>query len=523
MTIDAGTGSGRALVFDVEARPIAAAHREWRLPSVPDYPGSAVFDTQTAWSLICECIREARARADVPASAIAAVTATSMREGMVLYDQDKREIWACPNIDARAREEADALVAQGLAEQIYNIAGDWTGIISPPRFLWLARHQPEIWQRTRWMSMIADWVLFRLCGEIATDPSCGSSSGLFDLRSQCWSDVLMSRLDLPPQIFPPIVTPGTTLGRLTSQAARQTGLKPGTPVVMGGADTQLALLGAGATQADCLTIVGGTFWQTAWLCDRPLIDPQRRLRTLCHVLPGLWMTEGIGFLNGLAMRWVRDTVCGAQEVRQPGEEADPYVAVERLAAGAPPGADGIFALVSDSMNARCWVQAPTCFIGVDVTNPGHTGDRGRGLLARAVQESAAFTALAHAQMLQDLSGQTATRLAFCGGASKGTLWTQIMADVCNVPVWVPQGKETTSLGAALCALVGLRLYDSLPEAAKALVGWDRVVEPNTEHVKTYEGIAQRALELQRALIGWVQAGRLPAMWRAAGAPEGSAL
>lgn len=513
MTIDIGTGSGRALIFDRKANQVAMAQREWTLPTLDAYPGSAVFDTDHAWKIIGACIGEAMERADLASDRIQAVTATSMREGMVLYDEDGREIWACPNIDARAQEEARELVADGLADRIYDTGGDWLAITSPPRFRWIARHQPDVHARMAHMSMIGDWILARLCGQIVTDPSCGSSSGLFDLRSATWSDDLRRRLELPDHIFPPVHNAGTVIGEITDQAASQTKLAAGTPVVVGGADTQLALLGSGGVRAGQLTVVGGTFWQTAWLSDRPLIDPQRRLRTLCHVLPDLWMTEGIGFLNGLAMRWVRDTVCD-----QPSSAGrDPYAMMEDLAKQVSPGADGVFALVSDVMNARCWVQAPTCFVGLDVTNPAHAGERGKGLMVRAVQESAAFTARAHYDILKSLSGQAASEMVLCGGASKGSCWTQIIADVFDLPVRVPVVSETTSLGGALCALVGIGEQPSLTDAALDLVRWDRTIEPIADHVATYRDVCCQALDLQRAMIECVNAGRLEAMWRGAGA------
>jgi autoinducer 2 (AI-2) kinase len=516
LTIDAGTGSGRALVFDGAANQVAVAQREWTHPSIENVPGSAVFDTDTAWDLICQCIHEVLATAGIGADGIRAVTAASLREGMVLYDQDRRAIWACPNIDARAGDEALELIESGMARRIYDTGGDWLSIISPPRFRWIARHEPELFERVKHMSMISDWVLACLSGQIVTDPSCGSSAGLFDLRTANWSDQLIGGLELPEAIFPPVRRPGTVLGEVTNAAASQTGLARGTPVIVGGADTQLALLGSGGVRAAQLTVVGGTFWQTAWLSDRPLFDPKRRLRTLCHVLDGLWMTEGIGFLNGLGMRWVRDTVCDAAAQSAAVSGSDPYSAMESLAESVPPGADGVFAMVSDVMNARKWVQAPTSFLGLDVTNPHHSGDRGKGLLVRAMQESAAFTALGHYEILRELSDRPALQMTFCGGASKGRLWPQIMADVFDMPVRVPVVSEATSLGAALCALVGIGVQPSLAAAAEELVRWDRTVEPIAANVTAYEPVVRRARDLQRGLIEWVGAGRLDAMWRGAG-------
>jgi autoinducer 2 (AI-2) kinase len=139
------------------------------------------------------------------------------------------------------------------------------------------------------------------------------------------------------------------------------------------------------------------------------------------------------------------------------------------------------------------------------------------LLIRAVQESAALTALGHSEILQALNGQKATDIVFCGGASKGRLWPQIVADVFDLPVRVPKVKETTSLGAAFCALVGIGEHASLAEAARELVQLDRVVDPEPRSVAAYREIRRQAFDLQRGLMEWVDTGRLKAMWRGAGA------
>jgi autoinducer 2 (AI-2) kinase len=119
LAIDLGTGSCRAIVFDEDGRQVAVGQREWRHAALPGYPGSQVFDTSNGWRLICECIREAIVTSGLASGEIAAVSSTSMREGMVLYDSAGREIWACPNVDARAGDEADDLVRSGAARRIF--------------------------------------------------------------------------------------------------------------------------------------------------------------------------------------------------------------------------------------------------------------------------------------------------------------------------------------------------------------------------------------------------------------------
>jgi len=143
-------------------------------------------------------------------------------------------------------EEAAELVRSGVAQEIYEHSGDWVSITAPARFLWLARHEPEIFGRIAHVGMLGDWILTQLCGEFVTDPSLGSSSGMFELAQRDWSDRVLEICGVDRSAFPSVVDPGTSIGAVTAAAAATTGLRPGTPVVVGGADTQLALLGIGS-------------------------------------------------------------------------------------------------------------------------------------------------------------------------------------------------------------------------------------------------------------------------------------
>ncbi len=303
LAIDAGTGSCRAVLMSTDGAQVAIGQREYSHPAAPGIPGSQVFDTDSNWRLICECVREAISVAPGGAASIKAVSTTSMREGMVLYDASSHEIWACPNADSRAIEEATELVHSGAAQEIYERSGDWVSITAPARFLWIARHQPDVFGSIAHVGMLGDWILTKLSGEFVTDPSLGSSSGMFELAERDWSDRVLELCGLDRSVFPTPVESGTVIGSVTSKAADETGLRSGTPVVTGGADTQLALLGLGVTDPGRFTIVGGSFWQHTLVLDEPLIDPKGRLRTLCHTVADRWMIEGIGFYCGIVMRW----------------------------------------------------------------------------------------------------------------------------------------------------------------------------------------------------------------------------
>jgi autoinducer-2 kinase len=514
LAVDAGTGSCRAVVYDRDARQIAVAQREWSHPPVAGHPGSQQFETEANWALISSCIREVISRTCIDARDVAGVSATSMREGIVLYDDEGRELWACPNADSRAVKESEQLIASGAAQRIYDLAGDWVSITSPPRLLWLQANEPEIVARTAHLTMLSDWVLLRLSGCFVTDPSAGASSGMFDLVERRWSDEIVAMSGFPRDVFPPVVEPGTVVGQVTDAAATETGLAAGTPVVAGGADTQLALVGLGRSAPGSLSVVGGTFWQHAVTLDHPLIDPSGRLRTLCHSVPGQWMVEGIGFLCGLTMRWFRDAFCRAEVDEAQRRGVDPYVVMEEYAATVPPGSNGVLGVFSNVMDARRWVHASPSFVQFDITHPETSGVKE---CIRAIEEAAAYVARAHIAIIGELVGADIDELMFTGGASAGALWPQILADVTGMRVHVSATKECSALGCALYAGVGAGMFRTVDDAMALTGGIERTCEAEPAAKATYDQLFTTWQDTYRRALDLVEHGVLRPLWRPAGA------
>jgi len=510
LAIDAGTGSCRTVLFDAQGNQLAIAQREWSHAGQPGVPGSQVFDTDRNWDLICECLHETLAATG--ADAVKAVSTTSMREGMVLYDARGREIWACPNVDSRAGAEATELVRSGAAQEIYDLAGDWVAITAPARFLWLAEHEPDTFAAIARVGMLGDWILTRLCGEFATDPSLGSSSGMFDLAERFWSERVIELVGLEPSLFPAVHEPGSVVGSVTAGAAAATGLAAGTPCVVGGADTQLGLLGIGVVEPGRFTVVGGSFWQHTVVLDEPAIDPHARLRTLCHAVPGRWMMEGIGFYSGLTMRWFRDAFCQADAELAAQRSLDVYDLLEAEATAVPPGANGVLGIFSNLMEAKHWVHASPAFLQFDVARPETSGKKE---CFRAIEEAAAYVSRGHLEIAEEVSGGSVDEVVFTGGASKGSLWPRILADVLDVPVRIPHVKESTALGAAVCAGVGAGVYSSLADAAH-LVRFDAPVEPERASATQYRQLYEQWREVYDRMLGLSDDGLVRPMWRAAG-------
>jgi len=511
VAIDAGTGSGRCLVFNTLGEEIASSTREWTHETIPKYPGSQVFDTTKNWKLLCECAQETLQKAKISPRGVAAVSATSMREGMVLYDRNGKEVWACPNADARAAEEVTELTRKGLSKKIYFTAGDWPSIIDPPRFLWIKKHQPEIFGKISHMTMLSDWILYKLSGRFTTEPSIGSSSGMFDLKKRTWSRSIIEWCDLPIDIFPQITEAGAPIGEVTEKAAAETGLKKGTPVVMGGADTQLGLIGVDAVKPAHVTVIGGTFWQQTITTTTPVIDPQSRVRTLCHAIPDQWMTEGIGFYCGLAMRWFRDAFCEEEKRLAQERNTSAYTLLEEAAKNVPPGSNGVIAIFSDVMNVKHWICASPSFIQFDVMSPSTSGKRE---CLRAIEESAAYVSHGNLNIIKEITSVHPKEIVFCGGASKGFLWSRILADVLGVNVKVPVVKEATALGAAICAGAGAGIYDNIPKAAEHLVKWERIIEYDEESYKRYMELYEQWTKVYQRCLDMVEDNLLKSMWRA---------
>src|SRR5580704_977325 len=418
LALDAGTGSCRAALFTVDGQLAALAQREWSHPPAGGIPGSQSFDPAGNWALICACIREVLGGAPSPA-AVRAVGCSSMGGGLVLYGRGGQELWACANGDTRAAREAAVMLADGTAAELYRRGGGWITLSAAPRLAWVRRHQPAVWAAATRLSLIADWMVFRLTGTLATEASIGSTSGLFDLGRRAWSPELLMLCGLEPAWFPEVVEAGTVVGQVSRAASSQTGLAPGTPVVAGGLDTALGLAGPRPAVPGQLTVTGGSFWKQTVVAPAPAVDPAGRLRTICHVRPGQWLVEGIGFYAGFALRWLRDRAAAGQ----PAGRGPDYAELEELAAAVPPGAGGLTARLA-----------------------------GLGEQARAIQEAAAYSTRRAAGLVSELLGPGAWReVILTGGAARSRLWPQILADVLGYRVGVPGHTESAALGAAILA------------------------------------------------------------------------
>ena len=320
MAIDAGTGSVRAVIFDTQGKQIAVAQKEWTHLAVEGVPNSMTFDTQTNWKLTVECIQASLKSAKLQGSDILAVSATSMREGIILYDKKGKALWGVANVDARADKEVQFLKENypNIEETFYKKSGQTFALGALPRILWLKNNTPKLYDQVASISMIGDWILAKLSGIIATDPSNGGTTGIFSLSQRDWDESMAGKIGIKADIFPPCLETGTAIGNVTPSASKETGLSTKTKVVMGGGDVQLGAAGLGVVKEGQAAILGGSFWQQVVNLKSTTPPPSdMHLRINPHVITGLSQAEGITFFSGLIMRWFRDAFCDAEGVTFP--------------------------------------------------------------------------------------------------------------------------------------------------------------------------------------------------------------
>ncbi|MBQ9273226.1 MAG: autoinducer-2 kinase [Succinivibrio sp.] len=514
MAVDAGTGSVRAVIFDTQGQQIALEQREWTHKEDPRYPGSQDFDWVHNWDLSCACMQGALQKSGLDPRQIAAISTTCMREGIVLYDRQMQELWACANVDARAGDEVVQLMRDhpALELDLYRQSGQSFALDALPRLMWVKNKLPEIYERTCYVGMFNDWLICKLTGELKVEPSNGSTSGLFDLASRRFDTEPLRRCGLKENILPESIECGKVAGEVNADAAAQTGLAVGTPVVAGGGDAQLGTIGVGAVLPGQAATFGGSFWQYEFNTEKPLTDAQGRVRVNCHAIPGQWQFEALIFQPGLVMRWFRDAFCAPLKELASEQGLNIYDYMNAEAARVPPGCHGMLCAFSDVMNFTSWKHAAPTFGNFDLDAQKFN----LYTFYRAIQENTALVNYGHMQLVKETTGQLPEYLIFAGGAAKSPLWSQILCDVMGLPLQVPVVKEATALGAALLAGCAVGIWPDLSSAVACTVKIERELSPDPQNHELYLKLYERWQDYYQAQLKLSDRGLTSYMWKAPG-------
>ncbi len=471
LAVDVGTGGVRAALVDRQGTIVAFDHRAHE-QIVPRYGWSEQRPAEW-WEGTVGSVRGVLDKVPGAASRVAAVAVCGQMHGTVLLDDDGRltrdtvPLWN----DKRAQEFVTAFcrdhaVADYLPLTANPPAAPWPAF----KLQWFQKYEPETYHRTTCVLMPKDYVNFRLTGERVFDLTEASLSFLMDPATYDWSPVMIALLGLDAAKLPPIRKPTEILGNVSSQAANETRLLQGTPVVVGASDYPMALLGSGACRPGRGSDVTGTSSIITVIAERPMLHPEV---TNTATPNGYWGGFVLLDSGGDAVRWAR---------RAFHDNAIDYDTIVARAAEAPPGADGLFFLpyltgerFGDKTNSRAQ------FFGL-------TAAHGLAHLHRAVLEGVAFAVRRHVTMIEAAGGRL-DRLIASGGGAKTHLWLKIKASMYGTPIVVPREPECGVIGCA--ALVGAVLGDhASPEAAAdALVRYEEEVQPDPAWRVRYDAMA----------------------------------
>ncbi|WP_102026538.1 autoinducer-2 kinase [Salirhabdus sp. Marseille-P4669] len=500
MAIDAGTGSVRVILFDSKGNELTVSQAEWTHKEDPRYPGSMDFDITTNMKIIQKLINETLVSSNVNPQDILSISTTSMREAIVLYDENENELWACANVDSRSNDEVSNLhkISNTLESDIYTLSGQTFSLGAIPRILWVKNNLPDTYEKIKYVTMLNDWITFRLTGILSVEPSNGCTTGLFDISKRTWDYSIAERTGIRNDIYPVVFESGTVIGNVTEEMAALTGLSTDTLVVAGGGDAQLGCIGMGVIKDGDAAVLGGSFWQYEYTTEKVQMDEQCRVRINCHAVPNTWQYEAIAFFPGLVMRWFRDSFCELEKYLQEQTGESIYDQMEKRAEKVPVGSNGMISTFSDKMNYISWKHASPSFLDFKLDAEKFN----KATFYRAIMENAAFVTKGNIDLVNEITNTSPESIIFGGGASKSNLWCQIIADVLNKPVKVPVVKESTALGAAICAGVGAGVYKSFEDAISKVVKFEKTFYPMEEHHTIYselynkwEGIYKNQLEL----------------------------
>ena len=461
--LDYGTGGGKCAIFDAAGQRLAVVREPWSYQHVSyehdDLVQGSSFDPHAFWAAFGRCTRKAIAEAGIPADGIAGIAATALRLGTVFLDARGHEIYAAPNMDGRGLSGGFEVMEKLDASSAVRITGHW-----PPFVFSLARllrfRKLEDAPRVAYVLSLNDWITYRLSGVLACEPSNAGESMLLDISTRGWSQEIIEAFGIDERLLPPVVDPGTQLGRVTHEAAEQTGFRPGTPVFAGGADTQCALLGAGVVQPGQAGAVLGTTTPVMLVDRERRFDESAKLWTGCHVVSDLWTLESNAGDTGIAFEWLLGIV-GLE-----GDDA--YERAEKLIADTPDNAVRVMSFagpqIFDLVNFDPNRTAGFLFENPPFATRPTTGSFLRGFLANV-----ACAARANLEQIEDLTGQPVDSLTLSGGMTRLPSLLREFARTTPRPLLVSEEPHATALGAALLAAVGARTHASVAEAAAAMV------------------------------------------------------
>ena len=485
MGIDIGAGSLKTMIIDSTGKVCGSASMD--ITTHSPFPRWSEQDPMDWWRAVCDTVPRAIQEAGIGASQIAAISFSAGAHTPVLEDQAGNLIR--PAIlwnDQRSGEESRELFEQNgarILELGFNRpAPTWT----LPQFLWLTRHEPDAVKKTARVYVAKDWLRSRLTGTWETDRTEAVGTLIFDPKKDTWSNELCQLANWDISTLPPLVHPTSIVGSVTEAAARATGLCEGTPVVCGTSDTSIETFGAGSIAPGDGTIKLATAGTVSVVIDRPHIH--ETLINYPLAIPGLWYAISGTNSCASAHRWLRDKFFMTDGLS--GSQA--FAEMDRLAGTIKPGSEGLlFHPYLQGERAPYWDP----LLKADFVGIGFRHDKGH--FARALYEGIAFSLRDVLEQFR-ARGMDIKRARIIGGGSKSTIWRQIVANILNIEILLPETTDA-SFGAALIAGVGIGVFESEQRAALDCAKIIDRALPEPELVVFYDKLFEIYKDAQKGL------------------------
>lgn len=490
LTIDIGTTSIKVGLFTTEGKLKSLSTQEYTL--LTPSPNVVELSADTYWIALSKGIREVLEKSEINPESILALSLSSQAETLICVDKKGKPLKnAIVWLDTRAEKESKEIAKNFSSDLLYKTTGipEMSPIWPAAKILWLRKNEPDVFNHIHKFLVVKDYLIWRLTGNFSTDPTESSSTCYLKLKEKDWWDDMLVFLGIKRNQLPAIFSSQEVVGNITRGVKSELGLSTNIRVIAGSMDQMAGALGAGNVEPGIITESTGTALAVVATVNKPVYDPKKRIPVASHCIPDRFVLMPYSETSGIVLKWFRDTF------PQDPDKKEDYADLLYLASQITPGAEGLLALphftgtACPDFNPR----ARGAFVGISFKHK-------RAHFIRSLVESIAFMLRENIDLLKSLSIPV-RKVRSLGGAAKSDIWLKIKADVLNTPVEVPECSEAASLGAAILAGVGAKVFSDIKEAVRKVVRIEKGFYPDTSNVAIYQKVYQEYLSLYQKLYG----------------------
>lgn len=487
--VDIGTTSTKAVLYDEKMNVIKMDYKGYPLhspsPSIAEQDPDEIF--QAVLTTIKEVIK------DINPSKIEFVSFSAAMHSLIAVDSEGKPLTQCITwADTRATQWAEKIKNELNGIEIYRRTGTPIHPMAPlAKICWLKNDHPEIFKKTDKFIGIKEYVFYKLFGDYVTDYSIASATGLFNLKDLTWDKGALEIAGISEERLPKPVSTTFTLKGMKKSYTDVLGLPSNIPFVIGASDGVLSNLGVNAIEPGTVAITIGTSGAIRAVTNKPVTDPKGRV--FCYALTeDYWVIGGPVNNGGSTFRWVRDELASAEVETAKLLGKDPYEILTEIASKVSPGSDGLLFLpYLAGERAPLWnANAKGVFFGLALHHK-------KEHIIRSVMEGVILNLYTVMLALQEVIG-IPKNIQATGGFARSDLWKQMLADIFNQEVHIPESFESSCLGAVVLGMKAIGKIDDFSVVSE-WVGTTNVHTPNPENVKLYEELVPIFIRVTRSL------------------------